>query len=111
VQAKPAFTPDSFLNMPQRVAMVEIFTKQIQGAVLVVASLDDNSLKWGRLSQIIPEVLTAMMETDLLYDPQTSTRKVLWDLLKMLLIDELRPYGTAARAPRGLARAEREEQR
>jgi hypothetical protein len=94
-QAKPAFTPDSFLNMPQRVAMVEIFTKQLQGAVLVIASLDDDSIRWGRLSKIIPEVLTAMMESDLLYDPQTATRKVLWELLKMLLTDELRPYYTA----------------
>jgi hypothetical protein len=94
-QAKPAFTPDSFLNMPQRVAMVEIFTKQIQGAVLVIASLDDETIQWGRLSKIIPEVLTAMMESDLLYEPQTATRKVLWDLLKMLLMDELRPFYTA----------------
>jgi hypothetical protein len=95
MQAKPAFTPDSFLNMPQRVAMVEIFTKQIQGAVLVIASLDDDSIQWGRISKIIPEVLGALMESDLLYDPQTATRKVLWDLLKMLLMDELRPFYNA----------------
>jgi hypothetical protein len=95
MQAKLAFSPDSFLGMAERVGTVEILTKQIRGSCLVLASLEDPSVRWGRLEPIIPDILTALMESDLLFEAPSATRKVLWGLVKELLVEELRPYYSA----------------
>jgi hypothetical protein len=35
------------------------------------------------------------MESDLLFEAPSATRKVLWELVKELLVEELRPYYSA----------------
>merc|ERR1719498_834969 len=97
-QAKDCFG-DSPLTIVERVAQVEIFTEFIRGATMVLQSVEDEALGWGRLAPVLPELVEALDGSDLLLDATDETKKVLWNLLLVLLEPEvLRRHYTADQA-------------
>lgn len=94
-QARDAFDPASIQAMPERVATVEIYTRQLRGGILVLGSLDDPAEKWGKLTEVIPDILETFLASDLLFEAPAATREVLWGLLLELLTPELRPWYSA----------------
>jgi len=91
-QLKCALDPDSVLEHDQRVASVRILSLCMQGHVETLQSIQppDPSVGLGHLEAVVPEMIAAMHESDLLLSPTPESREALW-LLLFSFLEPLRP--------------------
>eukprot|EP00933_Yihiella_yeosuensis_P079741 TRINITY_DN93152_c0_g1_i1.p1 TRINITY_DN93152_c0_g1~~TRINITY_DN93152_c0_g1_i1.p1 ORF type:complete len:1369 (+),score=308.95 TRINITY_DN93152_c0_g1_i1:82-4188(+) len=95
-QLRCSLDPDSLLDLDQRVAMVRILALCLQGHVEVLQSIEnpDPDLGLGHLESVMPELVSAVYESDLLLSPTPESRAALWDLVFSFL-EPLRPWLTS----------------
>jgi hypothetical protein len=94
-QLRDALDHESILGLDQRVASMRVLANCIAGSVETLETVQDRAdLGMGRLSSVIPELISAMHESDLLLWPSESSRQVMWELLFSFL-GSLKDYLTS----------------
>lgn len=86
-QLQSALDMNCTLYLDQRIASIRVLALCIEGSVEALLSIQspDPELGMGRLSKVVPEVISAMHSSDLLLDPSDGSRKVMWRLLFAIL--------------------------
>ncbi|CAK9012314.1 Dynein axonemal assembly factor 5 (HEAT repeat-containing protein 2) [Durusdinium trenchii] len=94
-QLRPALDADCALELDQRVASMRILAMCLEGHVAVLQSIcpPDPSVRMGQLEPVIPELIEAMHNSDLLLSPTPESREVMWTVLFSFL-EPLRPFLT-----------------
>lgn len=96
-QLKSAFDAGSTFGLDQRVAQLRILALCLEGSVETLQSVEpaDPTLGMGRLSAVIPELISALHGSDLLLSPTPESRRLLWTLVFSFL-EPLRPQLSSA---------------
>jgi len=83
MQLKDAFDNDSSLHLDQRIASMRILGLCLEGAVEALASIAPGGVDvgMGRLTPVIPELISAMHASDLLLSPSEASRRIMWNLV------------------------------
>lgn len=82
-QLKSSLDMDTLQTLDARVANLKILALCIEGSVETLKSVypPDPALGLGRLEKVIPELISAMHQSDLLQAPSEESRKTMWALL------------------------------
>lgn len=82
-QLKAALDAECAMDLDQRIASMRILAMSLEGHVEVLQSIQppDPELKMGQLEPVIPELIEAMHNSDLLLSPTPESREVMWTVL------------------------------
>mmetsp|Transcript_52749 Transcript_52749/g.112873 ORF Transcript_52749/g.112873 Transcript_52749/m.112873 type:complete len:1279 (-) Transcript_52749:88-3924(-) len=82
-QMKDALDPQcTTLDTEQRIATVRVLALCLEGAIETLQTVQppDPTLGMGRLTKVIPDLISCMHASDLLLSPTNASREVLWNL-------------------------------
>lgn len=87
-QMKEALDSESVWALDQRIAALRVLALHIEGSVITLRGADPGpDLAMGRLTPVIPELISMMHESDLLLAPSEECRDVMWSLLDSFVAD------------------------